>query len=277
MKDDDFLNYICTMKFVSAIHYLLFVALAIATSVACRDYTPPSKSTLAVRNADIATIRNACQVAPITFDNDAVIAGRVTTTDRAGNFQRSLFVEDTTGGAEIMVGMYDLHCKYPLGTMLSIKLRGTTAYVTDGVLQIGLKAESYSYHEVDYFYSEAVADRHIGRGTDIVAIEPMVCRISTLDSSCCGRLVAIDALQHSPLDERDGITTIGFHRFTDADGDEVYMHISERADFATEQLPNGLTHIIGILHYGDVGYGVGDKYYIKPRTKDDILVEYNPD
>ncbi len=266
------------MKWISEIYRVVAIVAAIATLTACRNYTPPTNSTLATRNTDIATIRAMCIASPVTFESDAVIAGRVTTSDRENNFRRTLCIDDGTGGAEIMIGQYDLHCKYPLGTMLSVKLRGTTAFVTDGILQIGLKAESYSYREVDYFYAEAVADKHIGRGVEIdESIEPIRCQPNELNDALCGRLVSIADVRHSPIDEQDTSTALGTHKFTDSDGNEVYLYVGEYAEFAGEHLPEGPIRIVGILHYGAVGYGVGNKYYIKPSSRDDFIPNSNID
>lgn len=266
------------MKWISKIYRVVAATAAITALVACRDYTPTTSSTLATPNADIATIRAMCVTLPITFENDVVIAGRVTTSDREGNFRRTLCIDDGTGGAEIMVGQYDLHCKYPLGAMLSIKMRGTTAFVTDGILQIGLKAESYSYREVDYFYAEAVADKYIGRGVDInESLEPIHCQPSELNDALCGRLVSIADVRHSPIDERDTDTALGTHRFTDANGNEVYLYVGDYAEFAAEHLPEEPIRIVGTLHYGGVGYGIGNRYYIKPSSRDDFLPNSNID
>ena len=59
--------------------------------------TAPEPATLTV-----AELRMLCNGTSEEITSDAVIAGRVTTSDEAGNFSRSFFVEDTTGGAEIM-------------------------------------------------------------------------------------------------------------------------------------------------------------------------------
>lgn len=260
-------------RFRILLRHLTMVAIVIgtiATSTSCADFAPLPKPTLATRNTDIATLYALCTAAPVTIESDMVIAGRVTTDDSAGNFRRSLFIEDHSGGAEILVGQYDLHCKYPLGAMLSVKMHGATAFVADGVLQIGLKAESYSYREVDYFYAEAVADKYIGRGDDILVVKPTTLALDALSEVHCSRLLHIDDLQHSPLDGQCADTYAGYHRFIDTHGNELYIYVDEYADFASTQLPIDKVSVTGILHYGNVGNGTGKHLFIKPRSENDI-------
>ena len=65
----------------------------------------------------------------------------VTTSDRAGNFYRTLCIEQAGAALEVMVGLDHLHNDYPPGSRLMVRLRGLTLGLQYGVLQAGTRAE----------------------------------------------------------------------------------------------------------------------------------------
>ena len=49
---------------------------------------------------------------PMKIKDDIVIAGKVSTSDRTGNFYRSFYIQDETGGIEIKIGKTGLYNDY---------------------------------------------------------------------------------------------------------------------------------------------------------------------
>ena len=231
--------------------------------------TAPEPATLTV-----AELRMLCNGTSEDITSDAVIAGRVTTSDEAGNFSRSFFVEDTTGGAEIMAGTYDIHNKYPLGATVSVNLAGCTVAFEDGAMQIGLKPKPYSQRPVEYFMTDVLLDKHIIRGGELSEVVPAA--ITAADTDLCGRLVRIDRLRHAPTDPTDGGTFAGYRRFVAQDGSEIYSYVREYADFADEEIPDGEVSLCGILLYGRVA-GIGDRFIVKPRSRNDCTTSDSVD
>ena len=248
-------------------------AAAVLAFVGCHDTfddraanTAPEPATLTV-----AELRMLCNGTSEEITSDAVIAGRVTTSDEAGNFSRSFFVEDATGGAEIMAGTYDIHNKYPLGATVSVNLAGCTVAFADGAMQIGLKPKPYSQRPVEYFMTDVLLDKHIIRGGELSEIVPAA--ITVADTALCGRLVRIDRLCHTPT---DGGTLAGYRRFVAQDGSEIYSYVREYADFADEEIPDGEVSLCGILLYGRVA-GIGDRFIVKPRSRNDCTTSDSVD
>ena len=62
---------------------------------------------------------------PIDLE-DGMIAGRVITTDQPGNFYKSLYIQDETGGMEIKIGRNGLYNDYHEGQMIYVRLDGLT-------------------------------------------------------------------------------------------------------------------------------------------------------
>ena len=85
--------------------------LVIATLVGCRGYDAPTDDggTPQAPNISIADLHDLCGKGPLNIDEPLVAGGYVTSSDRAGNFNRTFTIEDPTGGMEIMAGLYDLH------------------------------------------------------------------------------------------------------------------------------------------------------------------------
>ena len=243
-------------------------------AVGCYDShtAPASEPTIEPATTTIGSLRTICKGQSLDITTDAVVVGRITTSDRADNFHRSFFVEDSTGGIEVMAGEYDLWRKYPQGTDISIALNHCRIGFSDGAMQVGLRPESYSRYEVAYFMSDVLMDKHIRRGDDRTDAVPTLVTIPELDESLCGRLVRICGLTHSPDTASDEPTVEaqmgGYNRFTDTAGNAVHTFVRESASFATKPLPTHEVAICGILLYANVP-DAGRQYIIKPRSSDD--------
>ncbi len=221
-----------------------------------------TSSGLPVATATVSELRELCGD-PLAIGMDITLVCRVTSSDRAGNFYRTLFAEDATGAVEIFVGTYNIAAKYPAGTLLALRLKGCAAAITDGVLQIGLEAQSYSTTAVDYFQSDIVLDRHIVRGSTAAEVLPLEIGINDAAENLCGRLVHIGGLYYSPADTEDDGICGGYRRFTDGDGNDIYTTVSEYADFADGAIPAGVTAVCGILLQESVPHA-GRRFVVKP-------------
>lgn len=221
----------------------------------------------------VAELRRLCNGTSADIETNAVIAGRVTTSDESGNFSLSFFVEDSTGGAEIMTGTYRIRNKYPLGATVSVNLAGCTAAFENGAMQIGLKPKSHSPHPVEYFMTDVLLDRHIIRSGGLSEVVPTA--IAAADIDFCGRLVEIGGLRHAP-DTAEDNGFAGYRRFVASDGSEIYSYVSEYADFAGDGIPDGEVSLCGILFYGRIS-GIGDRFIVKPRSRNDCTIHHTAD
>lgn len=252
----------------------IFLAVATALSTGCYDRhtLPECHDAAETATVGIAELKRQCAGGVSEIEADAVIAGLVTTSDEAGNFYKSFFIEDSSGGAEIMAGTYDIHNRYPVGVTVSVRLKGCAAALSDGVLQIGLPAEEYSLQEVAYFESDILLDRHIAHGAEISDVTPAEIRIADADAETCGRLVVIRNLRYEPEDGDTDRTFRGYRHLVDSGGNGIYAYVSDYADFAGEEMPESEFSLCGILQYGNVT-GKGDRYIIKPRSAEDYEVD----
>ena len=202
---------------------------------------------------------------PVTIDNELIVAGRVTTSDRSGNFYRSLVIESEEGALEIMAGLDALHNDYPVGSLLTLRLKGLAIGRSYGIIQAGRLAEAGS-SRVGYIGSQAALDRCLYRGPEpLAAPEPRRLTLAELQLSHCGLLVRIEGLHYAPvgLEER---CWAGYHRFADADGNALFTNVSDYADFADGEVPYGSCTLTGILQHSS---WEGGRYLIKLRDATD--------
>lgn len=146
----------------------------------------------------------------------AVIKGRVSSTDKPGNFYKSLFIQDETGGMEIKIGKNGLYNDYLPGQTVYVKLDGLTLgmygfksgnYGGMGMVQIGFADPSGEY-ETSYMEIALLIEKHILRGNpaDAVPLAPEVMAESDYpngktatqaNSRFVGRLVTLQNLRYA--------------------------------------------------------------------------------
>lgn len=127
-----------------------------------------------------------------TVTEDLWLKGRVTTSDRSGNFYKSLYIQDSPDGPgiEVKIGRNSLYNEYKLGQQICIKLNGLTVgeygwksgdNYGEGMVQIGVDDESNTYATA-YMEHQYIIDKHIFKcdPNDIQIIKPRVVTIDDL-------------------------------------------------------------------------------------------------
>lgn len=200
----------------------------------------------------------------VVVTGDIVVSGTVTTSDRAGNFYRSLCIGDRTAGLEFMAGLDHLHNDYPAGCRVTLRLRGLAIGRHYGVLQVGRPPEAGSGYPTAYLGSPAAVGASLSRdGEACVEPVPLPCTAAGLVPGLCGALVRIEGLHYAPEGVVQG-SWAGYKRFCDAEGAVVYSYVRTGADFADEEVPAGECALTGILQYD-----APNRFIIKLRDAND--------
>lgn len=214
----------------------------------------------------IAALRALYAGTPFTVTGDIVVAGRVTTSDRAENFYRTLCIEDNEAGLEVMAGIDHLHNDFPTGCRVTLRLKGLTVAESRGVLQVGRPPATGSGYATDYIGSQpALAAVLVRSGESLNTPSPALRRIPELTPALCGTLIRIEGLRYTPED-LSASTWSGYKRFADSDGNIVYTYVRPYARFADADVPAGTVSLTGILQYDAAGDG---RYILKPRDESD--------
>lgn len=144
-----------------------------------------------------------------------MIAGRVSTTDQPGNFYKTLYIQDETGGLELKIGRNGLYNDYLPGQTLYVSLEGlflgeygykTGNYGGNGMVQIGFDGAGTDY-ETSYLQVPFLIQSHILKGSveDIQKVTPAIVAESDLPgkdgtlASCkyIGQLVTLKGLKYA--------------------------------------------------------------------------------
>lgn len=227
-----------------------------------------------VVNASLATLRNLASGGCYEIDYDLVCAGRVTTSTREGNFYRTLYIEDESGGVELLLGLYDTDTLYPEGLYVVLQLNGMAVDIENEVVRVGLPPASYddSPREME---SKVVIDRHLFRSDSVVEIKPTECVVDGLHVGLCGRFVSVAGLRYAPPVEVERTTLSGKCPFANNEGNMIYSSVSEYASFATEPIPDGEVTICGVLSYEYVGEISRHCFVLTPRRYSDYFTVRN--
>ena len=201
----------------------------------------------------IAALRDRYAGTPFTVTGDIVVTGRVASCD-------------TEAGLEVMAGIDHLHNDFPIGSRVTLSLRGLAVAESRGVLQAGRPPAAGSGYATDYIGSRAALGVVLVRsGEALAAPSPAPLAIPALTESRCGTLVRIDGVRYTPED-LSAATWAGYKRFTDADGNAVYTYVRRYARFADAEVPAGTVSLTGILQYDAAGDG---RYILKLRDEND--------
>lgn len=228
---------------------------------------PPNSQIETEANLLIGELREFCTEGCSTIESEIICEGRITTSDREGNFYRSFCLEDETGAVEVKIGTYNYASQFPVGLKVSLRLLGTAVMIKEGVIQVGLPPMNYD-DEPREFESQEVIDRHIVRSTSVESITPKHLALSALKTSLCGRFIRVENLHRSPSESED--IENGYYRFCNDNEEEIFLYISPYADFTLPEISASGVAIQGILYYTPVGIENRACFVIRVRSKDDV-------
>lgn len=260
---------------------LLVVLLLSFSNISC-DYdrfnAPNQKpNSVPVTTMDIAALRTFYQDDPVWVvgQRSVVVSGYVTTSDQAGNFYRSFFIEDETGAVEIRAGLYDLYATYRLGQQVTVVADSLTLGMTNGVLQLGLGSAAY---ETDYMNHRVVVDKHLFRGERFEEVIPRPVKAGQLNEEWLGTLVRFDGVHlDGGVDttwalpaslSASGVPQSAYLKFRDEKSDSIYVVTSGYASFAGKTVPTEAVSVTGILMQGKVNGKL--VYQLKMRDLNDV-------
>ncbi len=251
---------------------LILCGIAFATAGCSKGYDPepPADPAIPVPNITIARLHDLCRDRAVVVQEPLVLTGLVTTSDRAGNFYRTLCIEEEGAAVEIRLGTEESHNRYPIGYRLYLRLQGLCLERNRGILQVGPPAPASAGSAAAYFQSQALLDEYLFRGEAEEPLQGRILEISELTPELCGTLVLIPGLRYRPAEETEEEPRWeGYRRFEDETGATLHTYVSPYARFAERELPEGATALRGILQRTESGEYEG--YILKLRDEKDCL------
>ena len=174
---------------------------------------PPQEVVNIKANTTIAQLCAMYTGKPVEIRKNVIISGIVSTTDQPGNFYKSLYIQDSTGGIELKIGKNGLYNDYRPGQKLFVRCNGLTlgmygykdnkTYGGNGMVSLGYCDPSGSY-ETSYIENSLIIEDHILKGEIGDPVEPVVITESDLPAqfatvATCkylGRLVTLKGLTY---------------------------------------------------------------------------------
>lgn len=273
-------------------HLILILSALALVSVSCEEFEPvytlkyDDPAPLATQTlTPTHTIRQLAAMykttIPWTIDQNIIIAGKVSTTDQPGNFYKSFYIQDETGGMEIKMGRSALYNDYLPGQTVYVKCLGLTlgmygyksgSYGGQGMVQVGYSDPSGSY-ETSYLESPLIIDAHVIRGAYGDPVQPEVIKESDLPkpsntqatNKYLGKLVTLKDLYYGHqafvllyLDYNKNTKESSNRIFVSDDTWGVTTWAMSQTKM-TEYITSGVWDEISIGNAGDYNYGkVGD-------------------
>jgi len=72
--------------------------------------------------------------------SDVVISGVVVADDKSGNLYKQLYIQDATGGIQVLLDANSLYGTYPVGRRIFIKCKDLCISDYNGLIALGVKA-----------------------------------------------------------------------------------------------------------------------------------------
>ncbi len=224
-----------------------------------------------VANSSYSEVKALYVDETVQIQEDLIIEGYVTSSDREGNFFSVLHFQDKpvnpTEGFRIEFDLIDSHLFFPEGSKILIKLKGLYLGKSSDVFKLGGTLSVFGNIFVGRLPAVAVRE-HIFLSCDETSeLLPTAVAINDFEKTLTNTLVQIrdvqfvadDLNQPFALEREETERTL-----TDCDGNEITLINSGFSDFFDETLPSGNGSITGVL------LRERENYKLVIRSLDDI-------
>jgi len=259
-------------NFLKPIFFAALTAGILTSCVNDDDYAVP---TLECVDQDITVTKTVQEIktqatgAATLYTNDDIIEGVVVSSDKGGNFYKTLYVNSLDGeiGFNVQVNQADLFSDYGVGRKVFIKLKGLYVQVRSNTLQIGALYNG----NVGQIPTELYKN-HIIRSCEVIAEETLVNSISLadVDDSYIGKLIEFDAVQftdaslnqtfYNPANLDAGGQTLTYITNSAQETIKLPFRTGSFADYSGTQVPNKSGKIRGVLTKFNTTYQFVSRY-----------------
>lgn len=249
---------------------------------ACQQHTSFEFVSMECEDAEIVantTIQSVKDIyvfgRPVLIEENLIIEGYVVSNDRAGNFYKSLSIQDKpmnpTVAISISVDASNLYTKYELGRKVFVKLKGLAIGNYFGRLQIGQlnNGEMQGVSSFEY-------ENHLIKSCDISELQALKVSAKSLNESHLDMFLTFSDVQFNdvelgrsfgePTSNKSIDRVLDFYEDTCEKTGSINVRTSGFADFKNYSLPEGSGFIQGVLqnYYSDL--------QLVLRTAEDVLL-----
>jgi hypothetical protein len=238
---------------------VLLVA-TVGTFSACKknfDNPPGAADPNIVANTTLQALK-ALHVTPGAYDvvtTDLVISGIVVANDKSGNLYKQLFIQDSTGGLQILLDAASLYGTYPVGRRIFIKCKDLCISDYNGTMELGVKSTSGGIPSVQAIPSNLIS-KFVVAGSLNNPVVPKVVSLSQLttdmQSPYLGTLIQLNGYEFSSGDTSKTYSDTSVYKSTtnltikDCGNSSVIIRTSAYANFAGKKVPGGNGSVVAI-------------------------------
>ncbi len=198
-----------------------------------------------------------------TLSGDKIIEGIVVADDATGNAYKSFFIQDATGGIEILINDRNLYVTYPIGRKVYIKCNGLFMGDYNGSIRIGGSVDGDRVNGIE----SALVPDFIVIGELNNTIEPKLMTIDQLSDKDLHTLIKLENVQFANSDAGQvfAVDKVNTNRtMEDCNGNQIVARTSGYASFASELTPEGKGTAIGVY----TKFGTTKQFFI--RTPEEL-------
>ena len=253
---------------------VVLIAMVTLSLPGCVDFSfddpqPSIDSTSMSANTTIAELKSVYpgslfQLSDTTFylRDSIIIEGTVISDDKEGNFYKSIFIEDSTGGIEVKLNKTTLYNDYKRGQKVVVFCNDLYLGDYGGQIQLGSTYKNNGVVEISGLEGDPIIREHVfKKGKTIQERIPTVLSVTQLNPTYIGMLVKFENVQI-----RDTISPITREIYTYADNvnkvtvnhsihqcgqafDKLVLRTSGYARFASKPIQTKNGSITGVLTY----------------------------
>lgn len=201
------------------------------------------------------------------IENDMIFDGYVISSDEAGNFYKSIVIQDSPSnpsvGVQLSVDQSDNYADFPVGAHIRINAKGLRIAKDHDVIKLGSEDETYDIGRIpSVLLSKYVSGVCNGTALDIQTITPReLSNLSEVTDDMINTLVTVPNVQFSLSEIYP--TQKAYADFIGSEGQDTdrtledtsgttVIRTSGYADFASSLLPKGQGSITFVVsHYND--------------------------
>jgi hypothetical protein len=260
-------------KIVKLLTAVVMIAAIGALGSCKKDYdSPPYPADPAiVANKTIKDLKAMHTVAGAynVITSDIVISGVVVADDKSGNFYKQLFIQDSTGGLQILLDANSLYASYPVGRRIFIKCNGLCISDYNGTMELGVKALVAGLTSLEGIPANVISNYVIG-GSLNNPVVPAVVTLSQLTTGMqdkyLGSLIQLDNFAFTDLtgtySDTSAYKSTVNRDIKNCSGQTVIVRTSAYANFAGLHVAQGRGSILAIY----TTYGTTKQLIIRDTT-----------
>ena len=182
-----------------------------------------------------------------------IISGVVVADDKSGNFYKQLFIEDSTGGLQVLLDANSLYGTYPVGRKIFIKCNGLCISDYNGTMELGVKATVAGLPSIEAIPANLISNYVIGGSLNnpVVPHEVTLAQLTTgLQDRYLGTLIQLDNFAFNNLNTTYSDTS-AYKSTVNLDikncaGQSIIVRTSAYANFAGQKVAQGRGSILAI-------------------------------